>query len=108
MTEISAKAQQSAASAVAVRLPAAFYPLSGGRKRLFAAGGNVREVLDSLERECPGILGRLVDDQGAVKRYVNVYVNDVDIRGLAGLDTAVAGGDLVWILPAVAGGSPAA
>ncbi|MDT0263823.1 MoaD/ThiS family protein, partial [Jatrophihabitans lederbergiae] len=106
MSDLSAPDKQAvSASVVTVRLPAAFHSISGGRKNLPVAGGTVREVLTGLEQQCPGILERLVDRDGGMKRYVNVYRNDIDIRGLDGLETMVAGEDVVWILPAIAGGS---
>ncbi|MBT2407844.1 MULTISPECIES: MoaD/ThiS family protein [unclassified Streptomyces] len=90
-----------------VKLPAAFHVLTGGRKKLPVEGDSVREVLVGLDRECPGVLDRLMDKEGSVKRYVNVYRNDSDIRELAGLETTVANDDVIWIVPAVAGGSGA-
>jgi sulfur-carrier protein len=107
MTDVTARDQQAAsASVVTVRLPSAFHAVSGGRKELPVAGDTVREVLANLEQQCPGVLERLLDHDGAMKRYLNVYRNDSDIRSLDGLETSVAGEDVVWILPAVAGGSP--
>jgi len=88
-----------------VKLPAAFHLLTGGRRQLPVEGGSVREVLVHLDRACPGVLERLMDNEGSVKRYVNVYRNDSDIRHLEGLETTVANDDVIWIVPAVAGGS---
>lgn len=93
---------------VIVKLPSAFHPLTGGQRQLPVEGGTIRDVLIGLDRECPGVLERLVDPQGSVKRYVNVYRNDSDIRELDGLETKLESQDVVWILPAVAGGSGAA
>jgi hypothetical protein len=90
---------------VTVKLPAAFHALSGGRRQLPVAGQTVGEVLAGLDSAVPGVLARIMDQQGAVKRYVNVYRNDDDIRALDGLDTVVTERDVVWIIPAVAGGS---
>lgn len=92
-------------SMVTVRLPAAFHGLTGGRRQLPIEGGTVGEVLAGLGQACPGLLERLVDQEGAMKRYVNVYRNDNDIRILDGLETKVEHQDVIWILPAVAGGS---
>jgi molybdopterin synthase sulfur carrier subunit len=109
MTDVSAPDQQAlCAPVVTVRLPAAFHAMTGGRKQLPVAGNTIGEVLVSLDEQCPGILDRLVDQEGTMKRYVNVYHNDNDIRGLDGLETTVAADDVVWILPAVAGGSETA
>lgn len=88
-----------------VKLPAAFHVLTGGRRQLPVEGGNVREVLSGLNEACPGVLDRLMDQEGSVKRYVNVYRNDSDIRSLDGLETKVEDHDVIWIVPAVAGGS---
>ncbi|MGF1425944.1 MoaD/ThiS family protein [Kitasatospora sp. LaBMicrA B282] len=96
------------APAVTVHLPAAFHTLTGGRRQIPAAGDSIREVLHVLDRDCPGVLDRIVDQQGSMKRYVNVYRNDTDIRGDDGLETKVADRDVIWIVPAVAGGSGAA
>ncbi|MBI1758683.1 MAG: MoaD/ThiS family protein [Actinobacteria bacterium] len=90
---------------VTVRLPAAFHGLSGGRRQLPIEGGTVGEVLAGLGQACPGLLERLVDQEGAMKRYVNIYRNDNDIRVLDGLETKVEQQDVIWIVPAVAGGS---
>lgn len=103
MTDVSTPDQQ--AGSVKVRLPAAFYGLTGGRKLLPATGGTIREILTDLDQQCPGVLDRLVNEDGAMKRYVNVYRNNSDIRSLDGLETTVASEDVVMILPAVAGGS---
>ncbi len=106
MTNVSARDQEAGPTvAVTVRLPAAFHAVTGGCKKMSVAGGTVGEVLANLDEQCPGVLERLVDQEGAMKRYVNVYRNDIDIRGLDGLETSVAAEDVVWILPAIAGGS---
>lgn len=93
------------APAVTVKLPTAFNALTGGRKSVDAEGDTVREVLVCLGRSFPGVLDRLMDQEGSVKRYVNVYRNDSDIRSLDGLETKVESEDVLWIIPAVAGGS---
>jgi molybdopterin converting factor small subunit len=90
---------------VTIKLPAAFHVLTGGRKEAPAEGDTIREVLVGLDRTFPGVLDRLMDQNGSVKRYVNVYRNDDDIRNLDGLETKVENGDVIWIVPAVAGGS---
>ena len=68
-----------------------------------AKGSNVREVIDDLERNYPGLKERLCDDKG-VRRFVNIYQNEEDIRFLDGLDTAVKDGDSISVVPAIAGG----
>jgi MoaD family protein len=88
-----------------VRIPPVLRPSVGGEREVTAAGTNVREVLDALAAEHPDTRGQLFGDDGELNRYVNVYLNDEDVRVLDGLDTAVADGDTLVILPAMAGGS---
>lgn len=89
---------------VKVRIPAPLRTLTGERDEVLAAGATVRAVLDDLERQCPGIKDRVLDDKG-VRRFVNIYLNDDDdIRFLEGLDTGVKPGDALQIVPAIAGG----
>lgn len=105
MPDVSQSASRSlSVPVVTVRLPAAFHALTGGRRQMPVEGDNIREVLVGLDRACPGVLARLMDQEGAVKRYVNVYRNDCDIRSLDGPETAVEHDDVIWIIPAVAGG----
>lgn len=90
---------------VKVRIPTPLRTLTGERDEILATGGTVRAVLDDLERQCPGIKDRVLDDKG-VRRFVNIYLNDEDdIRFLDGLDTAVKPGDALQIVPAIAGGA---
>ncbi|RPA12703.1 MoaD/ThiS family protein [Gordonia sp. OPL2] len=94
--------------AVTVSIPTILRTHTGGEKRVEASGATLSEIIDSLEAANPGIKERLVaaDPDGAVKlhRFVNIYVNDEDVRFSGGLDTSVDDGDDVTILPAVAGG----
>ncbi|MDL9944528.1 MoaD/ThiS family protein [Gordonia sp. ABSL11-1] len=94
--------------AVTVSIPTILRTHTGGEKRVEASGTTLAEIIDSLESANPGIKERLVaaDSDGAVKlhRFVNIYVNDEDVRFSGGLDTSVDDGDDVTILPAVAGG----
>ncbi|WP_380169060.1 ubiquitin-like small modifier protein 1 [Jannaschia sp. R86511] len=92
------------AQAITVRIPTILRPLTGGEKRVEGQGATLRELLADLESRHQGLQDRVVDD-GALRRFVNVYVNDEDVRFTGGLDTAVADGDQVTILPAVAGGA---
>jgi sulfur-carrier protein len=92
-------------SVVTIKLPVALHALTGGRRQVPVEGDSIREVLVGLDRDFPGVLGRIMDQEGSVKRYVNVYRNDDDIRGLDGLETKVENHDVIWIIPAVAGGS---
>ena len=90
--------------AVTVRIPTQLRELSGGAAELTVEGGTVSEVLEQLEAAHPGFAERLYDEQGQLRRFVNVFVADEDIRFLQGLDTPTADGTTVSIVPAVAGG----
>jgi sulfur-carrier protein len=89
--------------AVRVQVPTPMRQHTGGKAEVEATGATVQAVLDDLGRQCPGITERLFD-QGQLKRFVNVYLNDEDIRYLDALATAVKDGDTLAIIPAVAGG----
>jgi sulfur-carrier protein len=89
---------------VEVRLPTLLRPQAGGAAVLTADGSTVGKVFSGLIDRYPGLAGSLVDDDGQLHRFVNVYRNDDDIRYLDQLDTTVADGDVISILPAVAGG----
>jgi len=90
--------------AVEVRLPTVLRSHAGGSSTVSAEGATVGEVLADLVRNYPGMAGQIVTDDGSLHRFVNVYVDDDDVRYLDQLDTKVADGDTVSILPAVAGG----
>jgi sulfur-carrier protein len=89
---------------VIVRIPTQLRELSGGAAEVSAEGGTVAAVLAQLETKHPGFAERLFDDRGELRRFVNVFVADEDIRFLSGVDTEVAPGATVSIVPAVAGG----
>lgn len=89
---------------VNVRIPTVLRPMAGGNSSVELTGSTVGEVVGELVGVYPGLKENLVDDAGAVRKFVNVYLNDEDIRFLEKLETAVADGDEVAILPAVAGG----
>ncbi|MQA11161.1 MAG: molybdopterin synthase sulfur carrier subunit [Pseudonocardiaceae bacterium] len=89
--------------AVTVSIPTILRTHTGGEKSVEAAGGTVLEVIDDLEAKHGGLKARLVKD-GSLHRFVNVYVNDEDVRFSGGLAAQVSDGDSVTILPAVAGG----
>lgn len=89
---------------VEVRLPTVLRSHAGGQTTVAANGATIGEVLADLARAYPGMAGQLLTDDGSLHRFVNVYVNDDDVRYLDALDTKVADGDTVSILPAVAGG----
>ena len=89
---------------VSVRIPTTLRTLTGGQAEVGVEGANVRDVLASLEGTHPGFADRLLDDDGNLRRFVNVFVADDDIRFMEGLDTPVPDGETVSIIPAVAGG----
>jgi MoaD family protein len=90
--------------AVAVKIPVPLRPATGGESEVSVEGGTVSEVLDALFERFGELRERISDDQGSLRRFVNVYVSGEDIRFLEGLDTPVADGAELTILPAVAGG----
>ena len=90
---------------VEVRLPTILRQHAGGQSSVKANGGTLGEVFEDLVRQFPGISGRVVTDEGSLHKFVNVYVNDDDVRYLDKLDTKLSDDDVVTILPAVAGGS---
>jgi MoaD family protein len=87
-----------------IRIPTPLRKLTDGKEEVAAAGATIGEVLVDLERQYPGIKARIFDDAGAVRRFVNIFANDEDIRFLANLETPVKDGDEVSIVPAIAGG----
>jgi len=89
---------------VKVRIPTQLRELSGGNAEVSAEGGTLAVVLDGLETAHPGFRERLFDDSGALRKFVNVFVADDDVRYLDGVDTKVPDGETVSIIPAVAGG----
>jgi sulfur-carrier protein len=90
--------------AIEVRIPTILRQYTGGEKQVTADGASLGSLVDDLDAKFPGLKARLVTDQGALHRFVNVYVNDEDVRFTGALDTGLSDGDEVTILPAVAGG----
>jgi sulfur-carrier protein len=90
-----------------VRIPPVLRPRTGGESEVHAAGETVGEVLSALVDAHPDTRAQLFGDDDQLNRYVNVYLNDEDVRVLDGLETAVSEADTVVILPAMAGGAPA-
>jgi molybdopterin converting factor small subunit len=90
---------------VTVRVPAALRAFAGGRAELDAAPGPLRDVLVAIGRESPELLERVLAEGGSLRRHVNVFVNDEDVRFRDLLDTPVREGDRVTIVPAIAGGA---
>ena len=87
-----------------VRIPTPLRKLTDGEAQVSVDGASVRAIVDGLEAAHPGLGERLLDEDGSLRRFVNVFVRDEDIRFLDGLDTAVDVDDVVSIVPAVAGG----
>ncbi len=92
---------------VKVKIPTPLRKLTNQQAEVDAEGSTIREIVDSLEALFPGFKERMCDDQGDLRRFVNVYVGEEDIRFMDGFDTKVADGEQVSIIPAVAGGSAA-
>jgi molybdopterin synthase sulfur carrier subunit len=89
---------------VRVRIPAPLRSVTAGESEVSVAGGSVAEALSQLEARFPDLTKRLRDEDGELRRFVNLYVNGEDIRFLAGLQTSLETGDEMSIIPAVAGG----
>ena len=90
--------------AIEVRIPTILRSYTGGEKAVDGKGDTLAELFSDLDARHEGLRGRLVADDGALNRFVNVYLNDEDVRFLGGVETPLSDGDVVTILPAVAGG----
>ena len=91
--------------AATVRLPTVLRPAAGGVTTLTVEGATIGEVLTSLTTTYPAMRGQLLNDDGTLHRFLNIYVNDDDVRYLGGVDAPVRDADQVTLLPAVAGGA---
>jgi sulfur-carrier protein len=89
---------------VSVRIPTILRTYTGGQAEVTADPGTLREVLSGLDAAYPGLAGRLVDDTGNLRRFVNVHVGEEDVRFAQGLETPIPSGAHVSVIPAVAGG----
>jgi molybdopterin synthase sulfur carrier subunit len=89
---------------VRVRIPTPLRPLVGGQSEVQGSPGTLGALIEELDRRYPGLKDRLLEPDGSVRRFINVFVNEEDVRFLAGLDTQLQPGDRVSVLPAVAGG----
>jgi molybdopterin synthase sulfur carrier subunit len=89
---------------VLVRIPTPLRRVTNGAGEVQAKGSDVAELVDDLERQFPGLRERLVEESGELRRFINIYVNEEDIRFLSGKGTALKDGDEVSIVPAIAGG----
>jgi molybdopterin synthase sulfur carrier subunit len=90
---------------IKVRIPTPLRPLTRGQGEVEAQASNIAELIEQLNMAHPGMKDRLCDETGDLRRFVNVYVNEEDIRFLKGKDTVLNDGDEVSIVPAIAGGS---
>jgi len=88
---------------ITVRIPAPLRTLTGGKDEVSAEGGTIADLIVDLDRKHPGLKDRLLDEKG-VRRFVNIYVGEEDVRFLEGLKTELKAGDQVSIIPAIAGG----
>jgi sulfur-carrier protein len=88
---------------ITVRIPTPLRSFSGGEESVVVSGADVAQMVEALEQKCPGIKERLLDEKG-VRRFVNLYLGDEDIRFLDGLATTLKDGDEISIVPAIAGG----
>jgi molybdopterin synthase sulfur carrier subunit len=89
---------------VKVKIPTQLRSLTDGASEVEASGGTVAALIEDLERNHPGIRERIMDESGALRRFVNVYLDDEDVRFLKGIETELGEGAKVSIIPAVAGG----
>lgn len=89
---------------VMVRIPTPLRSITKGSAEVQAKGGTVDDVMQDLEKQFPGLRERLVDEKGELRRFINLYVNEEDVRFLQGRTTALKDGDTVSIVPAIAGG----
>ncbi len=89
---------------IKVRIPTPLRPLTKNQGEVEASGATIAEIIDNLESNHPGIKGRMCDDTGELRRFVNIYVNEEDVRFLKGKETILKDGDEVSIVPAIAGG----
>jgi molybdopterin synthase sulfur carrier subunit len=87
-----------------IRIPSPLRRYTNNQSKVESNGANIAELIDNLEAQYPGVKTRLCDENGQIKRYVNIFVNGEEIRTLQGGDTAVAAADEVSIIPAMAGG----
>jgi len=90
--------------AIEVKIPTILRTYTDGAKSVDAKGDTLASLIDDLDGNHPGLKGRLLTDDGGLHRFVNIYVNDEDVRFTGSLETALKDGDVVTVLPAVAGG----
>lgn len=90
---------------IKVRVPTPLRPMTGGKSEVEIEGNTISQLIENLGAAHPGLKERLYDENGEVRRFVNIYVNEEDIRFLTGKDTPLKDGDEVSIIPAIAGGA---
>ena len=88
-----------------VRVPSMLRPTVGGERSVAADGATLRELIQNVDKRHPGFAGQLLETSGQQRTFVNIYLNDEDVRYLKGLETPIADADVISILPAVAGGA---
>ena len=89
---------------VKVRIPTPLRPLTGGKGEVETQAADIQSMIDSLNGQFPGLKGRICDEAGEIRRFVNIYLNEEDIRFLSGKETLIKDGDQISIVPAIAGG----
>lgn len=89
---------------VKIRIPTPLRKLTNGQDEVSAEGKTVKEIIDDMERHYPGLKERICEGDGKLRRFVNIYVNDEDIRFKDNIDTRLKAGDEISIIPAIAGG----
>ena len=90
---------------VTVRLPGALRDATGGQTKIEASGRTLADVITDIERQHPGFRGRVLDETGRIRTYVNVYIGEDDARSMGGTDAPVPDGSEVMVIPAMAGGA---
>ena len=90
---------------ITVRIPTPLRPMTGGKGEVEGAGDSISTLIENLNGAHPGLKDRICDEQGEVRRFINIYVNEEDIRFLTGKETPLKDGDEVSIVPAIAGGT---
>lgn len=90
--------------AIEVRIPTVLRKHTDGEKKVHGEGATLRQLIDDLDTRHDGVKGALVSDEGSLHRFINIYLNDEDVRFLGGIETPLEDGDSISVLPAVAGG----
>ncbi len=89
---------------ITIRIPTPLRPMTGGKSEVEGKGNSIGELIDQLNVTHPGLKDRICDEQGEIRRFINIYLNEEDIRFLTGKETPIKDGDEVSIVPAIAGG----